>query len=78
MTTKTHSCAYPEGNLRIFRYTSIAAKNASGGKKNLEEENDLEDQGADRRILIWFLRKQHGVALTGFNWLSIGTNCGLL
>jgi len=29
--------------------------------KNLEEENDLEDQGADR-ILKWFFGKQHGVA----------------
>ena len=43
------------------------------GRGNLRERNHLEDPGIDGRILRWIFRKCDETALTGLNWLGIGT-----
>jgi hypothetical protein len=50
-----------------------------GGRVGLEETDHLEDLGADgRKTLQLILKKIEWKALTGLNWLRIGTSGGRL
>ena len=45
---------------------------------NLEERNHLEDLSVDGSIILkWTLNKEGVRVWAGFNWLTIGANCGL-
>jgi hypothetical protein len=47
--------------------------------ENLKERDQCEDPGVDERIILQWILKNLGVrVLTGFIWLRIGINGGLL
>jgi len=50
-----------------------------GGGGDLREEENLQNLGVDRRLMLQrFFKKRDGRALTGLLWLMIGTVEGLL
>jgi hypothetical protein len=47
--------------------------------ENLKERHNLEELVVDGRIIIkQEFKKQDGKAWTGFTWLKVKTNCGIL
>jgi hypothetical protein len=49
------------------------------GSENVKGRDHSEDLGVDWRIILeWILEKETGKLWTGFVWLRLGTNGGLL